>query len=325
MAFLSVVVPVYNVKDYLARCIDSLVEDCSSDDCEVIVVDDGSNDGSGDLADKLAEKYDIVKVLHKPNGGLSDARNYGVAHATGEYVFYIDSDDYIEKDGLKSLLQVARQDNSDVVIGNFYYQYSDHADLFDKEASNHQIVKGGEEALSMLIEGKHFQNFAWGKLLRRELAQKFLFPKGRLFEDTYWFHLVLDAANQVSLTSTPVVRYEQREGSISFSYKLKSLDILDGYSNRLAFFKEKYPALVDKQKALMADNCISHAWMINRFLSGDEQKKGIEKLRTVINSYGLADCPVLENSKRKKLKMICSNMTLFSIYESFSKLKDRFL
>lgn len=325
MAFLSIVVPVYNVKDYLTRCIDSLVCDCASEDCEVIVVDDGSTDGSGDLADHLAEKYEIVRVLHKPNGGLSDARNYGVAQAAGEYVFYIDSDDYIDKGGLAALMKVARQDNSDVVIGNFYYQYSDHADLFDKEAPQHQIVKGGEEALSMLIEGKHYQNFAWGKLLRRELAQKYLFPKGRLFEDTYWFHLILHEANHVSLVSTPVVRYVQRDGSISFSYKLKSLDILDGYVNRLEFFKEKYPALVDKQKVLMADNCISHAWMMIRYLGDEDQKKGVEKLRSIINDNGLADCPLLENSKRRKLKMILSNMLFFKISESIEKIKQRFL
>lgn len=325
MAFLSVIVPVYNVKDYLTRCIDSLVCDCSSEDCEVIVVDDGSTDGSGELANHLADKYDIVSVLHKPNGGLSDARNFGVAQASGEYVFYIDSDDYIEKDGLKTLIQVARQDNSDVVIGNFYYQYSDHADLFDEDAPKHQIVKGGEESLSMLIEGKHYQNFAWGKLLKRELAQKYLFPKGRLFEDTYWFHLILDSANQVSVVSTPVVRYEQREGSISFSYKLKSLDILDGYAARLKFFCEKYPSLVDKQKVLMAENCISHAWMMIRYLGEDDKKKGEEKLKSVINDYGLADCPLLEKSKRRKLKMILSNMTLFKISESIEKLMQRFL
>lgn len=325
MVFLSIVVPVYNVKDYLSRCIDSLVGDCSSEDWEIIIVDDGSTDGSGDLSDQLAEKYEIVKVLHKPNGGLSDARNYGVAQASGEYVFYIDSDDYIEEGGLKTLVQVAGQDKSDVVIGNFYYQYSDHADLFDTEAPQHQIVKGGEESLAMLIDGKHYQNFAWGKLIRRELAQKYLFPKGRLFEDTYWFHLVLHEANQVSLVSTPVVRYEQRDGSISFSYKLKSLDILDGYAERLNFFKENYPSLVDKQKVLMADNCISHAWMLTRYLRDEDKKKGVEKLRFVISNYGLLENNLLEKSKQRKLKFILSNMTLFKISESFEKLMQRFI
>ena len=100
MTFLSVVIPVYNVRDYLVRCIDSVIAECDNITYEVLLVDDGSTDGSGRLCDEIAERLSHVMVLHKPNGGLSDARNYGVAHAVGEYVFYLDSDAYLVKDVL---------------------------------------------------------------------------------------------------------------------------------------------------------------------------------------------------------------------------------
>lgn len=233
--FLSIIIPVYNVKEYLPHCVSSIIKECANIDYEAILVDDGSTDGSDILCDKLAKEAKQFQVLHKTNGGLSDARNYGVLHAQGEYVFYIDSDDYLADGGMKIMVEAALQSKSDVICGNFYYQYSDHKTLFNPES--HEIItyNGGEEALSVLIDGKQYQNFAWGKLIRKELAQKYLFPKGKLFEDTYWFHLILHSANHVTVINKPIIHYLQRSGSISFEYKLKSLDILDGYAKRLIF------------------------------------------------------------------------------------------
>lgn len=246
--FLSIIIPVYNVKEYLPHCVSSIIKECANIDYEAILVDDGSTDGSDILCDNLAKEAKQFQVLHKTNGGLSDARNYGVLHAQGEYVFYIDSDDYLADGGMKIMVETALQSKSDVICGNFYYQYSDHKTLFNPESHETITYNGGEEALSVLIDGKQYQNFAWGKLIRKELAQKYLFPKGKLFEDTYWFHLILHNANHVTVINKPIIHYLQRSGSISFEYKLKSLDILDGYAKRLKFFKEAYPTLVNKQK-----------------------------------------------------------------------------
>ena len=246
--FLSIIIPVYNVKEYLPHCVSSIIKECANIDYEAILVDDGSTDGSDIFCDKLAKEAKQFQVLHKTNGGLSDARNYGVLHAQGEYIFYIDSDDYLADGGMKIMVEAALQSKSDVICGNFYYQYSDHKTLFNPESHETITYNGGEEALSVLIDGKQYQNFAWGKLIRRELAQKYLFPKGKLFEDTYWFHLILHSANHVTVINKPIIHYLQRHGSISFEYKLKSLDILDGYAKRLIFFREAYPTLVNKQK-----------------------------------------------------------------------------
>lgn len=325
--FISLVIPVYNVRDYLPRCVNSVIKECSEFEYEVILVDDGSTDGCGDLCDDFVRNKQNFYVLHKSNGGLSDARNYGVAYTRGQYVFYLDSDDYLAEGGIKEMVEVAKQGNCDVICGNFYYQYSDYKTLFDAEIHDTIVYKGGEEALAALIEGKHYQNFAWGKLIRRELAQKFLFPKGKLFEDTYWFHKILHSANSVAVVEKPVVHYLQRNDSISFDFKLKSLDILDGYAERLIFFEQNYPKLVNKQKWLMVNNCIALAWMTCRYLNNKtDQASAIVKLREIISNCGLMENNLLLDSKQKRLlNLIMQNICLFKWMQIVEKIAGKFI
>ena len=321
--FLSIIIPVYNVKEYLPHCVSSIIKECANIDYEAILVDDGSTDGSDILCDKLAKEAKQFQVLHKTNGGLSDARNYGVLHAQGEYIFYIDSDDYLADGGMKIMVEAALQSKSDVICGNFYYQYSDHKTLFNPESHETIIYNGGEEALSVLIYGKQYQNFAWGKLIRKELAQKYLFPKGKLFEDTYWFHLILHSANHVTVINKPIIHYLQRSGSISFDYKLKSLDILDGYAKRLIFFREAYPTLVNKQKKLMAENCIDQAWMICHYLNKSDRPVAIKKLRKVINNYKLQENSLLGSKQQRNLKLIMKNIILYKWLVIIEKIREK--
>ena len=323
--FLSIIIPVYNVKEYLPHCVSSIIKECANIDYEAILVDDGSTDGSDILCDKLAKEAKQFQVLHKTNGGLSDARNYGVLHAQGEYIFYIDSDDYLADGGMKIMVEAALQSKSDVICGNFYYQYSDHKTLFNPESHETITYNGGEEALSVLIDGKQYQNFAWGKLIRKELAQKYLFPKGKLFEDTYWFHLILHSANHVTVINKPIIHYLQRSGSISFEYKLKSLDILDGYAKRLIFFREAYPTLVNKQKKLMAENCIDQAWMICHYLNKSDRPIAIKKLRKVINNYKLQENSLLGSKQQRHLKLIMKNIILYKWLVIIEKIRKKII
>lgn len=317
---LSVIIPVYNVRDYLVRCVDSIVSECHDISYEVLLIDDGSTDGSGKLCNDLSLKYASITVFHKSNGGLSDARNYGVAHAKGEYVFFLDSDDYLVEGGLMAEIKAANKNGSDVVCGNFYYKYPNRIMLFNTIPYKTQFFNGGEDAISTLIDGKYYQNFAWGKLIRRKLAEQNPFPKGKLFEDTYWFHKILHQANQVTVVNQPVVYYEQRNNSISFDYKLRSLDILDGYEERLRFLKVNYPLLVDKHKLLMAQNCIEQAWMICKYLNGRDYDAGIKKLRNIVIRCALQDNPLLDDLHKKKLQMVMKNMTMYKYHIAIEKI-----
>lgn len=322
--FLSVIIPVYNVKAYLVRCVESVVSESQGLLCEILLIDDGSTDGSGNLCDELAGKYPGVRALHKRNGGLSDARNYGTERAVGEYIFYLDSDDYLEKGGLQAEIEAVRLTGSDVVCGNFYYKYDERKVPFDSEASDTICLAGGEEALRVLIQGKRYQNFAWGKLIHRELATKYPFPLGKLFEDTYWFHHILHEAKRVAVVGVPVVCYEQRGGSISFEYRLKSLDILDGYAERLAFLEANYPSLVAAHKRLMSQNCIDQVWMVCRRLRGRDYDTAVRKIRQIITDCRLQENVELEASQRKKLRLIMKSIAMYKWRTVCEKILKRY-
>lgn len=325
MTFLSIIIPVYNVKNYLTLCVDSVITECDGLDYEILLIDDGSTDGSGTLCDELATQQPCIVTLHKVNGGLSDARNYGTVRATGKYIFYLDSDDYLVPGGLKAEIEVAKRNDSDIVCGNFYYQYANHATIFNDIIYETLTFKGGEESLRVLIEGRYYQNFAWGKLIRRELAQKFLFPKGKLFEDTYWFHHILHSANKVTVVNEPVVYYVQRDGSISFEYKLKSLDILDGYVERLQFFEQHHPALVNKHKLLMAENCISQAWMVCHYLNKNDRPVAVKKIRDTIIDCKLQENILLGSLQKKRLCMIMKSMNCYKIYYILERIIKKYV
>ena len=134
-AVVSVIVPVYNVQQYLPQCIESILAQ-TYQRLEIILVDDGSTDGSGKLCDEFAQRDRRIKVIHKPNGGLSDARNAGTAACSGEFVLYLDSDDYLNQNAVSALASIQTERRAETVTGNYYYTYPDHEDIAQPDTGN---------------------------------------------------------------------------------------------------------------------------------------------------------------------------------------------
>lgn len=241
MERISVIIPVYNVQNYLRQCVDSVLQQtypCT----EIILVDDGSVDESGKICDEYQKQNDKIVVIHKENGGLSDARNVGYARATGEYIFFLDSDDWIEVSTLEFLYHLVKQEHADIAVANYWYQYEDR-----KVAANvmeQDIVLDKTEAMKMLLQNDLIKNFAWGKLYRAQLLQGLHFPVGKLFEDVYWTHLIFDRATRVVVAKQELVHYRQRSDSISYQFDVKKVHILQGYMERRTFIERNYPQFV---------------------------------------------------------------------------------
>lgn len=245
----TVIVPVYNVEDYLRKCVDSLLAQTFKD-FDVVLVDDGSTDSSGRLCDEIACGHDFIKTVHKQNGGLSDARNAGYPYITGDYVLFLDSDDYLAPNALELLYGFAKSEDCDIVQGGFYYAYEDRL-MYDNrwfEPDSKAFVLVRQKAMKELVKNNFLKNFAWGKLYRSDIVKQFLFPKGRYFEDSYWQHLVVDKAERIGFVPAPVLYYLQRGGSISGSFNGKSIDLLYGLEERLSFIREHYPELAPLMK-----------------------------------------------------------------------------
>ncbi len=199
---LSVIVPVYKVVDTLDRCIQSIVSQ-NYPSLEIIIVDDGSPDSCPQLCDAWAKRDNRIHIIHKENGGLSDARNAGIDIATGDYVTFVDSDDYIAPDTYSNVMELFEQNISTSGVSFDLIEYS--ADIFvgsEKEQPlnlNDAVYTDMDE---YWLKGKAYaHSYAWNKIYRRELFSATRFPKGKVFEDVYTLPVILSHCHCVATTS----------------------------------------------------------------------------------------------------------------------------
>ena len=217
---LSIVVPIYKVEPYLPKCVESLLaQDLPKGDYEIILVDDGSPDRCGEICDAYAARYVNVKVVHRKNGGLSAARNTGIEVAQGEYVQFVDSDDYLEPNVLKTLVDKMESDHLDILRFN-YQNMNEHYVVFEPNKFGKPFVDYRDDVcdgLTFLAERLGFGSYAWQFVIRREILQGCLFKEGIYFEDTEWTPRLLLKAQRVTSTNVMVYNYLMREGSITQS------------------------------------------------------------------------------------------------------------
>jgi len=217
---LSVIVPIYKVEQYLPKCVDSLLnQDLSPANYEVILVDDGSPDNCGAICDDYALRHENIKVVHRQNGGLSAARNSGIEIAQGEYVQFVDSDDYLEPNVLGRLVQKMEGDKLDVLRFN-YQNVNERYEVFEPNRASKRFVDYRDEVCdgsTFLTERLGFGCYAWQFMIRRELLENCDFKEGIYFEDTEWTPRLLFKAARVTSTDLLVYNYLMREGSITQS------------------------------------------------------------------------------------------------------------
>lgn len=224
---LSIVIPIYNVESYLEKCIGSLLKTQGIEDTQIILVDDGSTDGSGELADRYAGSYDYIECFHKINGGLSDARNYGLSKASGDYVFFCDSDDLVDPDEFCKVIAAVKGKSSEVFIWNArtvdengVLINSDYDCVMSHKGLQEKVATTGINAMVKQIEdhGK-FSVMAWLMACQRVflLNNNLVFESGIIHEDELWTPRVLIKASTIMFLPYDVYRYRLRENSITGS------------------------------------------------------------------------------------------------------------
>ncbi len=224
---ISFIIPVYNVEKYLRQCIESILEQ-DYEEKEIILVDDGSPDNSGKICDEYAEKYQNIVVIHKQNGGLSDARNTGLMNSTGDYVLFVDSDDFIEKASLKHIAAVVNENQVDVVFleARKYYEDGTMVPLGDGVTKTMVYKKSRDEVLRSLSYCPKYPASACTKLIRRALiTNDVFFKKGLLSEDLDWSMKLLLKAESFDYCDAIYYNYRQnRAGSITNTVSLKKIE-----------------------------------------------------------------------------------------------------
>lgn len=272
MEKISVIIPIYKVEAYLEKCVIS-VRHQSYQNLEIILVDDGSPDGCGELCDRFAEEDPRIRVLHKENGGLSDARNKGLDIATGEYILFVDSDDFIHPQMVEILyrnLQAAEADIS--VCGFLSVEEGEEVSLALSGESKTEVFEG-EEVMHCLQHRNLLTVVAWNKLYKRSLFAELRYPKGKLHEDEFLIHHLLHQCKRIVYTDGKLYYYLQRSGSIMGMLKWNSVaDGWQAYEERLAFLRDRgYEQMVVWTKLHMLH-------YICKFYEKLEQNKEADKL-----------------------------------------------
>ncbi|MEL7571330.1 MAG: glycosyltransferase, partial [Eubacteriaceae bacterium] len=217
---LSVIVPVYNMEKYLRKCLDSLVGQ-TLEDIQIIIVNDGSTDDSQSIIDEYCQEFgQKIMALKKENGGLSDARNFGMQYAQSEYYTFMDSDDWVEKEAYEKMYNKAVSDNFDIVVCDTNFIFTDHLEKVGSGIDNDVI---GDN----LIKRSYLSIFpaAWNKIYHSRLIQTNIrFTKGVWFEDVEYIYKILTYVKSIGIISEPLYQYLQRENSITYTFNEKIFD-----------------------------------------------------------------------------------------------------
>ena len=233
---LSIILPVYNVEQYLEKCLNSILTN-TFQDFELIIVNDGSPDNSEKIILNFKEKYgDKIIYVKKENGGLSDARNCGLTYAKGEYISFIDSDDYIEQHMYELMMKKLDEYPYDIVACdlNLVYENSKKIDIVSSGYNND--LKDKNEIKKTMI---HFYPTVWNKIYKRESIQNIGFLKGVWYEDLEFMLKVYPSLNSIGVVKNPLYNYLQRKNSITYTYNDKLYDIINNMESVISFYKGK--------------------------------------------------------------------------------------
>ena len=274
---LSIIVPIYKVEQCLSKCVNSLLnQDLPPEQYEIILVDDGSPDRCGEICEEYASRRANIKVVHRENGGLSAARNSGIIVAQGEYIQFVDSDDYLEPNVLKTLVNKMETANLEVLRFN-YRNVNEQREVFEPNKVSKPFVDYRDEicdGLTFLTERLGFGCYAWQFMLRRELLDGCMFKEGIYFEDTEWTPRLLLKAKSVTSTGLMAYNYLLRQGSITQSVEeKKKRKLLEDKLLLVDSMKEQMQEVEDKRwfEGMIAQTVLSILGYISANYYGERQ------------------------------------------------------
>ena len=241
---ISIIIPVYNVLPFLDKCVDSVISQHYRD-LEIILVDDGSTDGSGERCDEYSKKDNRIKVIHKKNGGLSDARNAGIDVAQGDFITFIDSDDFILPDYIEYLYNLIEKNDAAMSVCQVTFVDENDKQLSTGGVAVDKVVSGNENCMKAFLTDTAIDTPAWRKLYRTSLFSTGIrYPVGRYHEDVFTTYRLIAKCNRISIGSKPLYAYRQRTGSIvNSTFSPRHFDAIDGNLERYKFISSRFPLL----------------------------------------------------------------------------------
>lgn len=309
MELISIIVPIYKVEAYLKKCVESILNQTYKN-LEIILVDDGSPDGCGKICDEYAQKDNRIKVIHKENGGLSSARNAGLEIATGEYISFIDSDDYVAENFIEKLYNLAVENNADISECNFL------------KFENDVVLKNENESVELYTSYDMLKRMynthatrtivVWNKLYKKKIYDNLRFPVGKINEDEFiTYKAFYNSNNLIATTNLSLYYYRYSPQSImGRKFNAKRLDLLDALEERKQFYKEKN----EKELFEMTVEVLQKYLKEFYFLSLENIEEPKECLRKI---KGIMRRNLIDYVSLKKVKLFSKiKMFLFSLLPS---------
>lgn len=273
---ISIIVPVYNVEAYLERCVESILKQTYTN-LEILLVNDGSTDKSGELCDKLALRDHRIRVIHKENGGLSDARNRGIDEASSNLIGFIDSDDYIDEDMYETLYRQMVASKADLSMCGHYDVYHQIPEKQVAEIKTWELMP--EEAIKMVMEAKILSVTAVNKLYKKALFEQLRFRIGKIAEDAFIMVDLIHQCSKIVATNEKKYYYVHRENSITTQkFSLKFLNVIEAYEQNAKMISENYPDLYDV--AIMRLNW-AYFYVLDRLLVDNDFKDKVLEDRLI--------------------------------------------
>ena len=317
---ISVIVPIYKVEKYLEKCVKSISSQTYKN-IEIVLVDDGSPDNCGKLADNLAKTDPRIKVIHKVNGGLSSARNAGIDVAQGDYIGFVDSDDTIEPFMYEKLFSLLQKENTKLSVCAVNYVYED-GKVLRKKGLGKNVTFDFCQAIIEMNSHRYFDMGAWSKLYHRSLFENIRFPVGKLSEDYYIMYKIFDKAQRISYLDIPCYNYLQRKNSITRSDKINHDHEYAAYEQML-YLDEKHPDM----KVIGHTAYASAALTVYDFYLKNRAKCSKEKMnhfREVIkeNKEYIDKADYLTKSKKVQFVLFSKSPTLYNVvFKTYRKVK----
>lgn len=293
----SVVVPVYNISDYLTRCLDSLAAQTYGK-VEILLIDDGSTDGSPAICRDYAARFNNVRYFRKANGGLSDARNYGIRRATGEFVALVDGDDYVESDFIELLLGAFDDEGVDISVCSYRTESGERRLPLRIE---NETIRGIDAMKRLIARQRLVDVVAWNKLYRRTLFDGIQYPVGKLHEDVFTTYRLFADSQLVRYIDNPAYCYVQRGGSIMASMSRKRLEVLGAESEMRELCEKRG---IEAETELEAFGLSTRISLMARIAKSDKSKELQEEYRQLRRSLSLREClanPFISN----KQSLVC--------------------
>ena len=310
-ALVSVIVPIYKVEPYLYRCIDSIINQTHKN-LEIILIDDGSPDNCAQICNEYAAKDNRIIVIHKKNGGLSDARNAGLDICKGDYISFIDSDDWVDEKYIEVLLGLAANKNADIAIAE-NIKTSCQTHKINKDVAT-KVFTSKEALLNLFCKKNIAFVVSWGKLYKKELFDDLRFPVGKYHEDEFTTYLLFYKSTSIAYTSQVLYYYFSRETSIMTTQH--PYDALEAFEQRYLFFKEKKE--LELLPYLLPSLCWLYLYCSFIEKSNGDTKKAAEYLQTLQSYAKEPSFNKVSLFHRLFLSFFISFPSLYAFYRKYS-------